>query len=99
MARTKGKSRGKRKPRKTRKSKVRALYRGGYTPMAMPPPSMGGTFKDVFKTSLGTSLGTVGTIKAIDTVAGLFQKKKSRPKPKAPILKSYDSSSGRYTYG
>jgi len=99
MARTKGKSRGKRKTHKARKSKVRAFYQGGYTPMATP--TTGGTFKDVFKTSLGTSLGTIGAVKAIDTVTGLFQKKKtkSRPKRKAPILKSYDPSSGRYTYG
>tara|TARA_Y100001973_G_C5136816_1_gene300772 strand:- start:510 stop:800 length:291 start_codon:yes stop_codon:yes gene_type:complete len=95
MTKAAQKTRGK---RKTRKAKVRSHYNGGYASTShmqhgSPYVGFGGTFKQ----ALGTSLGQIGAMKAIDTVAGLFKKKKTtRPKPRAPMLVSYDS--GYYTY-
>lgn len=94
MAKAARKTRGK---RKTRKSKVRSHSNGGYAShmqqqQQMPYTGFGGTFKQ----ALGMALGQLGAMKAIDTAASLFKKKKTRPKPKPPMLVSYDS--GYYTY-
>lgn len=94
MAKAARKSRGK---RKARKAKVRSHYNGGYASashMQHASPYMG--FGGTFKQALGMSLGQLGAMKAIDTAASLFEKKKTRPKPKPPKLVSYDS--GLYTY-
>ena len=94
MAKAARKMRGK---RKTRKSKVRSHYNGGYAStsyMHQQTPYMG--FGGTFKQALGMSLGQIGAMKAIDTVASMFEKKKKRPKPKPPKLVSYDS--GIYSY-
>ena len=94
MAKAARKTRGK---HKTRKAKVRSHYNGGYastahTQQASPYMGFGGTFKQ----ALGMSLGQLGAMKAIDTVSRMFEKKKTRPKRRAPMLQSYDS--GLYTY-
>ena len=94
MAKAARKSRGK---RKTRKAKVRSHYNGGYASpgyMHHQTPYMG--FGGTFKQALGMSLGQLGAMKANDTVASMFEKKKTRSKRRAPVLQSYET--GLYTY-
>ena len=94
MAKSVRKSRGN---HKSGKRTVRSHDNGGVaSPDYMYTMPHRGSFRGSFQMALGQSLGQLGAMKAIDAIANLRRKKKQRPKPKPPMLVSYDS--GYYTY-
>lgn len=89
-----GKKRG---THKRSKKTVRSHDNGGVaSPDYMYTMPHRGSFRGSFQMALGQSLGQLGAMKAIDTMANIIRKKKKPPKPKPPMLVSYDS--GYYTY-